>query len=516
MWSRTARSVQNIIYSVIGQSVALLLSFILRIVFVRTLSNEYLGVDSLFTSLVTVLSLAELGVGSAINFSLYQPLAKKNVNRIKSLMHLYKKAYTIIGLAVLIIGFCMVPFIQNIGNVKSSVPNLKFLFSLFVVNSSISYFYSYKKSLIVADQYRYITVIYTYVSFALMSIVQGIVLIIFKQYILYLVTMIVFTFLQNLFLSKKADKMYPFLKDTNIDPVDKMTTRLIVRNAYAMGLHKIGGVIVNSMDSVIISAFAGIKQVGRYSNYLLITNALNLVFSQIFTAIIASVGNLGAEVNRRHTNEVFNTVFFAGYWLVSFSSCCLFVLFNPFISIWIGKGYVFNTFVVAVIVLNFYIYQIRRPVLTFRDALGIYWYDRYVPIIESGLNLAISIFLARQIGVSGALLGTIISSLLTNVWIEPLMLYRHGLKSKTIQYYCKLAGYSVVAVIHIAVVQLLVLTVTAKIRNTIISFVVMLLATIVFFNVVFVAFFFKSHDFKLVWKLMANIFITVKNKVVKG
>ncbi|MDE4507639.1 hypothetical protein C1S51_11515, partial [Lactiplantibacillus plantarum] len=169
MWSRTARSVQNIIYSVIGQSVALLLSFILRIVFVRTLSNEYLGVDSLFTSLVTVLSLAELGVGSAINFSLYQPLAKKNVNRIKSLMHLYKKAYTIIGLAVLIIGFCMVPFIQNIGNVKSSVPNLKFLFSLFVVNSSISYFYSYKKSLIVADQYRYITVIYTYVSFALMS-----------------------------------------------------------------------------------------------------------------------------------------------------------------------------------------------------------------------------------------------------------------------------------------------------------------------------------------------------------
>ncbi|ALF13831.1 lipopolysaccharide biosynthesis protein [Lactiplantibacillus plantarum] len=513
MRNRTASSVQNILYSVIGQTVGLLLSFILRIIFVRMLNSSYLGVDSLFTSLVTVLSLAELGVGSAINFSLYKPLSDKNTEKIKSLMGLYRRAYIFIGCVVFIIGLCMIPFIQKISNVHSQVPNLRFLFFLFVVNSSISYFYSYKKSLIIADQYRYITVIYTYVSFALMCIAQGIALIIFKQYVLYLIIMILSTLFQNILISKKADKMYPYLKDKNIKPVDKGTQHLIVRNAYAMSLHKIGGVIVNSTDSVIISAFVGIKQVGKYSNYLLVTNALNLVFSQIFTAIIASVGNLGAELDKKHVREVFNTVFFAGYWLVSFCSCCLFVLFNPFIKIWIGSSYVFSTWIVTVIVLNFYIYQIRRPVLTFRDALGIYWFDRYIPVIESILNLTISIILTRKIGISGALLGTIISSLLTNVWIEPLMLYRHGLKTNTLQYYLKFIIYMAIAAINILIVDFFVQYLVRGINNTALAFILMMILTIILFNLFFVFFFLKTKDFRAVKTLLIGILNSLKEKV---
>lgn len=513
MRSRTSSSVQNIIYSIVGQGAGLLASFILRIVFVKVLNDNYLGVDSLFSSLVTVLSLAELGIGSAINFSLYKPLSENNIEQIKSLMHLYKKAYVIIGCIVFILGVLMIPFIKNISNVSSQIPNLKLLFLLFVINSSISYFYSYKKSLIVADQYRYITVIYTYVSFTVMSIVQGIVLIVFKKYYLYLITMILFTLLQNILISKKADKMYPYLMDNDIKEVNKDTKKLIIKNSYAMSLHKIGGVVVNSTDSVIISAFSGIRQVGKYSNYLLITNALNLVFSQIFTAIIASVGNLGMETNEKHVYSVFNTIFFAGYWLVSFCSCCLFVLFNPFINIWVGANYTFNLWIVTVIVLNFYIYQIRRPVLTFRDALGIYWFDRYVPIIESILNLSVSIFLVQKIGIAGALLGTIISSVMTNVWVEPLMLFRHGLKKEVIFYYIKFVLYLIVSIFNIFVTFCLVTGVTSFIKNDIVAFIIMLFLTIIIYNLIFILLFRKFTDFKKVEKMMIKVFFSFKKKV---
>ncbi|OAD64302.1 hypothetical protein A7K95_05460 [Pediococcus parvulus] len=505
MRSRTSSSIQNIIYSIIGQFISLLVSFVLRIIFVRTLSADYLGVDGLFTSLVSVLSLAELGIGSAINFSLYKPLAEKNIERIKSLMKLYKKAYIFIGFFVFFIGMLFLPFINSISNTNGNVPNLKFLFFLFVVNSSISYFYSYKKSLIIADQYRYLTVIYNYTAFVAMTILQGIFLIFLKNYVVYLLIMILFTFLQNFFISKKADKMYPYLKDKNIASVDSDTKKLITKNAFAMSLHKIGGVVVNSSDSIVISFFSGIKQVGKYSNYLLITNALNLVFGQMFTAVIASIGNLGAEKNKEYVNEVFDMIFFIGYWLVSFSSACLYVLLNPFINLWVGKSYAFGSFTVIIIVLNFYIYQIRRPVLTFRDAMGIYWFDRYVPIIESVLNIGISVVLVQRLGVSGALLGTIISSLLTNVWIEPLMLYRHGLMSNTLNYYRKIIFYTFIAILNITVTKLIGIFIVEQIQNEILSFICLLITTCVVYNLVFVLVFYNNLNFKKAFSLFKRI-----------
>lgn len=513
--SRTQSSIQNIVYSLIGQSASLIISFILRIIFVRELNKSYLGVDSLFTSLVTVLSLAELGIGSAINYSLYKPLAEKNIRQISLLMKLYKRAYIIIGVVVFIIGCAMTPFIGYISNTNGKVPNLKLFFMLFVINSSISYFYSYKKSLIIADQYRYITVVYNYTSFIIMSIVQGIVLICFKNYSLYLIVMITATFVQNVLVSKKADKMYPYLKQPIEGTVSKSTRNLIIKNSYAMSLHKLGGVVVNSTDSIIISRFLGIKEVGKYSNYLLVTNALNVVFGQIFTAVVASVGNLGATGDRKHTIRVFNLVLFLGFWLVSFCACCLFIMFNPFISLWVGKDYVLSKFVVAAIVLNFYIYQIRRPVLTFRDAMGIYWFDRYVPIVESILNLSISILLVRHMGLAGTLFGTIVSSLLTVVWIEPYMLYKHALREKVSLYFKKLVGYTSVFIGDTYITSFVSLKISHLINNEYMSFIVLALVCVVIFNAIFTLVFFNNENFKNATKLFKNIFLKFANRLQK-
>ena len=225
MESRTRNSVKNILYAVTGQFFGLLSSFILRIVFVHMLSRNYLGIDSLFTSIVSALSLTELGIGSAINYSLYKPLAENDVEQIKALMKLYKKAYILIGIVVFIIGMLLVPTLPFFVHSKN-IQHLDLIFILFIINSSISYFYSYKKSLIIADQYRHITVVYTYVSFVIMSIVQGVLLVVTKNYVVYLLIMIFFTFIQNFLISKKADKMYPYLLEKDAKNLDSKTLKL--------------------------------------------------------------------------------------------------------------------------------------------------------------------------------------------------------------------------------------------------------------------------------------------------
>ena len=263
MESRTKNSVKNIIYAVVGQIFGLLSSFILRIIFVHTLSKDYLGIDSLFTSIVSALSLTELGIGSAINYSLYKPLAENDVEQIKALMRLYKRAYILIGIVVFVIGMLLIPTLPFFVH-KGNIQHLDLIFMLFIVNSSISYFYSYKKSLIVADQYRHITVVYTYVSFVIMSVIQGVLLLINRNYVVYLLVMILFTFIQNFLISKKADKMYPYLLEKDAKKLDSKTLKLIAKNTYAMSLHKIGGTVVTSTDNIVISKFSGIVEVGKY------------------------------------------------------------------------------------------------------------------------------------------------------------------------------------------------------------------------------------------------------------
>lgn len=503
MESRTKNSVKNIIYAVVGQVFGLLASFILRIIFVHTLSKDYLGVDSLFMSIVSALSLTELGIGSAINYSLYKPLAENDVEQIKALMKLYKRAYIFIGIVVFAVGVLLVPtlpFFVHRGNIH----HLDLIFILFIINSSISYFYSYKKSLIVADQYRHITVVYTYASFVIMSIIQGILLVVTRNYVVYLLVMIFFTFVQNFLISKKADKMYPYLLEKDTKKLDSKTLKLIAKNTYAMSLHKIGGTVVTSTDNIVISRFSGIVEVGKYSNYQMVTNALNIVFGQIFNSVIASVGNLGAETTGK-LKDNFEKVFFLSFWLISFVSCCLYMVFNPFIRIWVGSVFVLKESVLIAIVLNFYIYQMRRPVLTYRDALGIYWYDRFLPLIEAVVNVGFSIILAKHLGILGTLLGTIISMTCLNLWIEPLILYRYGLRSSVFEYYKVFIKYTVTAVVSVVVIRLISIFVLWNVSNVLLQIVVNIILSVFLYNVLFMVFYHKDAAFDYMIGLLKRI-----------
>lgn len=508
---RTISSIKNLIVAFGGQFIGIIISFVARIVFLQILNAEYLGINGLFTNILTILCLAELGIGSAMNFSLYKPLAEHNKEKIKSLMYLYKKAYIIIGIIILVLGIAISPLLPYFINEMPDIPeNIYFIYILFVINTGISYFFSYKRALIISDQKRYIATFYRYAFYFLLNVAQIICLLITRNYILFLVLQIIFTLLENIFVSIKANKMYPYLKEKNIDKLLKEETKEIKKNVFAMVIHKVGGIVVNSTDNILISKFVSLTAVGLYSNYYLITNALNIVIGQVFSSIVASIGNLGATENKEKLKNIFDKVFFMNFWIFGFSSICLYILFNDFITLWLGEEFLLSISVMLVIVISFYITGMRKSVLNFKDALGLFWYDRYKPIFEVVINLITSIILAQKIGLAGVFIGTIISTLTTSFWVEPYVLYKYGFKTKLREYFKQCIKYTIITILVALLTIFIVNTLFTSV--TILSFIGKLLLCIGIPNLCFVIIFRKSEEFIYFKNLIEAIINKIKNR----
>lgn len=439
---RTEKSIKNIFSSMIGQFFGILINLLTRAVFVKTLASDYLGLDGLLSNILMILSLVELGVGPAMTYTLYKPLAKKDKEKIKTLINVYKKLYTSIGIIILVIGLVFMPFLSFFINDAGNIDNLYIIYILYLVNSCISYFYSYKSSILTTDQKKYIYNMYHYSIMILYNLFQIFVLLLYKNYIFYLVVQIIFVLLENILLVKKTDKLYPYLKEKNVDKLPESEQKSLNKNIKAMVFHKFGSVVINATDNIILSKVVGLTAVALYSNYCLITNNLKKIITQIFDSVIASIGNLVAEGNSKKTIEVFYKMFFFNFWIYTLVCVILFSVFNDFITIWVGKKYLFSNALVFVVTLNFFLSGMRKTVLAFRDAMGLYWHDRYKPLFESSINIVTSIVLGLKFGVIGVFLGTLISNVLTNLWVEPFVLFKHGFHQNVMQYYKKFVLYT--------------------------------------------------------------------------
>lgn len=506
--SRTKSSIQNLITGVLGQILGILIGLIVRTVFLKFLTEEYLGLNSLFANILTIFSLVELGVGPAMNFSLYKPLAEKNIQKIKSLMALYKKAYIIIGICIAVISLIFTPFYTIFMDTVPDIPNLNLIYWLFALNTVVSYFFSYKRALIICDEKRYVDTTYHYIFNILKNIFQIIFLAATKNYILFLVIQVAFTFAENFGVSQKADKMYPYLKENNIEPISEETSNEIKKNIGAMLIHKIGGMVVFSSDNIIMSKFVGLVSVGIYSNYYLIIDSLGQIITQIFTSVTASVGNLNASENESiKLEDILNKMFFLNFWIYGFCSCCLWVLFNPFISIWLGDNFLFNDFTVMIIVINFYLTGMRQSVQIFKEATGSFYYDRYKPIIESVINIVASIWLAKKIGVAGVFLGTVISTVTTCIWIEPYVLYKYTFKKSAKGYAGNFVVYTLISITAAVITSCAANFVS--IENALAAFIIKIIICILIPNLFFLLCYFKTDKFRffisLIWKLKKNI-----------
>ncbi len=419
----------------VSRMLAILMGFITRVFFTHMLSESYVGVNGLFMDILNVLSLSELGVGTAITYALYRPIAMEDIEKQKSLMRLYRRFYQIVAGTVAILGVAILPFMDVLIKNSPDVEHLTLIYLLYLANSVLSYLLIYKKTLIDAHQLTYVGVLYQTTSWIIQDVLQIIVLVTTKNFILFLCIYIACTLLGNICISKKADKLYPYLKDKEVMPLAPAERKDIGRNIKAMLMHKVGNVVVNNTDNLLISSFVGIVSVGCYSNYFLVIGSINQVLEQVFQGITASVGNMGVLEDEKKVKEVFDASFFLGQWLYGFATICLFELLNPFVEVSFGKNYLFTSEVVLILCINFYLKGMRGTALVFRDSLGLFWFDRYKSIAEALINLVASIILVQYMGVAGVFLGTMLSTVLTSLWVEPYVLFKHRLNQSPLPYF---------------------------------------------------------------------------------
>ncbi len=508
--SRSEKSIKNFLAAIIGQGIGLIISFFSRIFFLKVLGSEYLGLNGLFVNILSVLSLAELGIGEAITYSLYKPLAKKDTLKCQELMQFYKKTYIIIGVTIFILGLGITPFLAYFINEMPNIKEINIIFILFVMNTSVSYFFSYKRNLFIADQKRYVATIYRYIFYALLNILQIIYLIITKNYIGYLVIQILMTLIENILISLKANKMYPYLKSKNKISLDGISKKEIIKNTKAMMMHKIGGIIVSSTDNIIISKFVGIVEVGIYSNYYLVINALNIIYGQLYSSVVASVGNLYINSNKDEQYLVYKRIDFLGFWIYSFSSICLICLLNPFIEIWIGSQYLFQFYVVLMLAINFYVYGMRKVNLTFTEATGMFYRTRWKAIIEAIINLIVSIMLVKKLGVFGVFLGTFISSVTVCVWVEPYVLFKYVFKKSLKEYFKEYFKNTLITII-IGVFTFQLCTII-KFGNIYITFLIKVIVSVIVSNLLLVLVFYKNNKFKYFCEIFRKTLLKIKEK----
>lgn len=442
--SRTQFSAVNTTVALLSRVTAILMGFITRVVFTHTLSESYVGINGLFTDILNVLSLTELGVGTAITYALYRPVADQDKEKQKSLMRMYRNFYRIVAGSVTVFGLAVLPFLDVLIKNSPEVLNLQVIYLMYLANSVLSYLLIYKRTLMDAHQLSYIGTLYQTVFLVVQDAAQIAVLLYTKNFMLFLSIYLLCTLLGNICISRKADRLYPYIKEKRILPLPAEEKREISRNIKAMLMHKAGSVAVNNTDNLLLSSMVGIISVGCYSNYYLLIGSIRQIADQMFQGITASVGNLGAREEAGRVKKIFEAAFFVGQWMYGLSAICLFELLNSFVELSFGKNYLFPEPVVFVLCLNFYVNGMRKAVLVFRDSLGLFWFDRYKAIAEAALNLLVSILLALRYGTVGVFLGTLVSMALTSLWVEPYVLYKHHLKAPVRSYFKNYACYAAV------------------------------------------------------------------------
>lgn len=434
---RIENSVKNSSLGLLAQVVHMVSSLIIRTVFIYYLNTEYLGVNGLFSNILTVLSLAELGFGSAITYNLYKPISENDKVQIAKLMNLYHDAYRVIGCVVAFLGLCLIPFLDYIIHGQSNIEQLTLIYGLFLLNTVLSYFFSYKRSVFNADQRQRVLSIINIIYLLIKSLFQILVLVRFKSFIIYLSVQVLCTVLENITASVYADRCYPFLKLYSTEKLSKQEQKHIFRDIRSMLIYKIGGVALNGTDNIIISAFDGLISVGVLSNYSIIVGGIQALITKTTGGLTGSIGNYIAKESKDNCEKLLLKVTFLNYLLYGMCFVGGMAVINPFITIWAGDKYVLGFWTVFVFCLNIYIEGTMTPVWTFRTTMGLFSHGRFLPLVAAGINIIVSILLARRMGLIGVLLGTTFSRFFAGIWPAPYIIYHYGLMKKAGSYYGK-------------------------------------------------------------------------------
>lgn len=447
--NRTKKAVKNIGFNYANQILTIILSFISRTVFIWGLGIEYLGINGLFGDVLGLLSMADLGFGTAMVYSFYKPLAEKDYKKMAGLTTFYKKIYEIIAILVLILGLSVVPFLSQIIKLDRKIPHLVLYYILSLANVVFSYLCVYRTSVLTADQKGYKVTRITMVINSARSFLQIIGIIIWKNYILYLILGCLSVLINNLIASRLATKEYPFIEEkVELATEEK---KEIFSNIGSVFLYKLSSVLLNTTDNLIISTVIGTVMVGYYSNYLMLQNKISMFYTLLFTSLTASIGNLIASEKEEKRYAVFESAQSISFIVCGIIIPCYVLLVNDLIKVWLGAEYVLPNLVVVAIGGNMYLSCVLQPLWSYREATGLYNKTKWIMVLCAILNLILSVILGKKIGLAGVLFASGLSRLLTYVWYEPQLLFKEYFGNNVWRYYIQLLSNALLIVIVIVI-----------------------------------------------------------------
>jgi len=494
-----------------GDVINNLIGFVCRVIFVRILGAEYLGVRGLFTNILSVLSLAELGIGSAIIYALYKPLAENDQKKITAIIQFYRKAYALIGFIIAIAGLAAMPFLNLIIRTQPDIKeNLYVIYLLYLGNSVASYFFRYRASLIQASQRQYVIQAYNYVITILQSVCQIIFLILTHEYITYLVIQIIGSITYNIWISQKAVKDYPFIKDKDVPPLSQQEKRSLFVNIRALGINKLSGVLVNSTDNIAITYFKGLVSVGFASNYQMLCSMIDKIVTPFFNSFSASVGNLNATSTREKNFFIFKILNMMNFWLYGWGAIGMAFVSSDLVKLLYGEQYVLNPAIPLILAVNMFTIGMLHAVYTYKSAMGLFRYGQFILFFTGFINLVMDVIFGRIWGILGIYLATLLARICTNLWYEPYAVYKYGFKLSPLHYWKRYVFYLIVLAIAGSISFFLCSLCNYQVWvNVLIKFIICSLVP----NSVFIIFFRNSEEFvylkgtaKTIWEKIIKKF----------
>lgn len=408
---RTKNATRNILFGVVLKVYQIVVPFLMRTAMIYLMGVQYLGLNSLFTSILQVLNLAELGVGSAMIYSMYKPIAEDDNVIICALMKLYRTYYRVIGLVIAVIGCILTPFIPKL--ISGDIPQGLNIYILYLLNlgaTVLSYWlYAYKNSILQAHQRIDVVSKVTLVTSTIQYVMQLLVLWLFRDYYLYIIIMLITQALTNIVTAICADKLYPQFKPKGQVSIEEK--KVINNRIKDLFTSKIGGIIYDSADTIVISAFLGLAMLAVYQNYFYILNAITGLIMVVFSACTAGIGNsIVVETKEKNYNDLSKFTFII-CWVTGFCSVCLLCLYQPFMELWVGKDLMLSFSATICFVVYFFVRQLNALFNTYKDASGMWHEDRFRPLAAALTNLVLNLILVQVIGIYGILISTVLAIL---------------------------------------------------------------------------------------------------------
>lgn len=505
-----------VMLSGVGQKiVSMLVGFASRQIFIYYLGREFVGLNGLFGKVLSFLSLAELGIGSAITVYLYKPLAEKDENTVRTYMHFYKRCYQVIGWIVLGIGLCLVPFLPDLVTFDGAPPvNLYVVYLLFLANSVASYwFFAYKTNILNADQKGYYVNNRDSIFTMAASLLKCLVVIFTRNFILALATELAVGIAKNIAIAHKADQLYPFIREGKAEPMPKDVLQKLFRDVRALFINNLSFKLLSAVDTIVISAVLSTALVANTDLYTMIINYVVMIIAMATVSLGASVGNLNARETLEKRLSVFRQLDLANFWVSSFSTVCLFQLLTPCVALLFreknGADLTVSTTVVVCLVIRFYMGTVNNTLMTFKNAMGLLRQGCYLALFGGVLNVVLTLWMAKFLGLTGVFLSTVVSEICTTFFANGWYVFHDGFKLPFRPYLAKMVGRMTFTFAMVWGVHWLCKPFAAITWG---NFILQCCICVIVPNIVLLAVFFKNKDFRALLARFAPVAQVVVQK----